>query len=60
MDCKMVGMLPIRGNDSIRRVYSTSATAPSVVTNSGGNHETKVVLWGGHRRENVKQGNAME
>lgn len=47
MDCKMVGMLPISGNDSIRRVYSTSALAPSVVTNGGGNHEIKVVLWGG-------------
>ena len=44
MDCKMVGMLPISGNDSIRRVYSTSALAPSVVTNGGGNHEIKVVL----------------
>ena len=47
MDCKMVGMLPINGNDSIKRVYSTQALSPSVVTNGGGNHEIKVVLWGG-------------
>ena len=47
MDCKMVGMLPMKGNESIRRVYSTEAISPSIVTNGGGNHETKVVLWGG-------------
>lgn len=59
MDCKMVGMLPIRGNDSIRRVYSTSALAPSVVTNGGGNHEIKVVLWGGvlERRHQMEERN---
>ena len=50
MDCKMVGMLPINGNDSIKRVYSTQALSPSVVTNGGGNHEIKVVLWGGYWR----------
>lgn len=47
MHCKMVGMLPIKGNDSVRRVYSTSHISPSVITNGGGNHEIKVVLWGG-------------
>lgn len=45
--CKMVGMLPIKGNESIKRVYSADHLAPSIVTNSGGNHEIKVVLWGG-------------
>ena len=59
MDCKMVGMLPISGNDSIRRVYSTSALAPSVVTNGGGNHEIKVVLRGGGWGEDVERRNAM-
>ena len=56
MDCKMLGMLPISGNDSIRRVYSTKALSPSVVTNGGGNHEIKVALCGGVGEKNSAQG----
>lgn len=38
----VVGMLDIKGNDQIRRVYGTYGTAPCLQTMQGGNREPKI------------------
>lgn len=44
IDLKMVGRIDIKGNDSIRRVYSTDGVAPTLTTMGGGHREPKVVV----------------
>ncbi len=43
-DMKMIGLLDIKGNDSIRRVYSTDGISPTVTTCEGGHREPKVLV----------------
>lgn len=40
--CKMVGMLDIKGRESIRRVYSPNGLSPTLTTCGGGNREVKI------------------
>lgn len=40
--CRMIGLLDIRGQDQIRRVYSTDALAPTLTTSGGGNRQVKI------------------
>ena len=40
---EMVGMLDIKGNDCIRRVYSQEGLCPSLTTMQGGNRQPEVV-----------------
>ena len=40
---EMVGMLDIKGNDCIRRVYSPEGLCPTITTMQGGNTQPKVV-----------------
>lgn len=42
-DCEMVGMLDMKGNDSIRRVYSPTGVAPTLTTMGGGHREPKIL-----------------
>lgn len=42
----VVGMLDIKGNDQIRRVYGTDGTAPCLQTMQGGNREPKILQHG--------------
>lgn len=39
---QMLGMIDIKGNESIRRVYSTKACAPTLTTMGGGHREPKI------------------
>lgn len=41
--CKCVGMLDIKGQESVRRVYSTDALSPTLTTMGGGNREPKIL-----------------
>lgn len=41
-DCEMVGMVDIKGNESIRRVYSPTGVAPTLTTMGGGHREPKI------------------
>ena len=38
-DCRMVGMLDIKGKDQWRRVYSVDGIAPTLVTCQGGGNK---------------------
>lgn len=40
---KMVGMLDMKGNESIRRVYNPSGLCPALTTMQGGHREPKIV-----------------
>lgn len=42
----VVGMLNIKGNEQIRRVYGTDGTAPCLQTMQGGNREPKILQHG--------------
>lgn len=42
----VVGMLDIKGNDQIRRVYGTDGSAPCLQTMQGGNREPKILQRG--------------
>lgn len=42
----VVGMLDIKGNDQIRRVYGTDGSAPCLQTMQGGNREPKILQYG--------------
>ena len=39
----MVGLLPIKGNDQIRRVYGVDGIAPTLNTMQGGNRQPKII-----------------
>lgn len=41
---KLLGLLPIKGREEIRRVYSADGLSPAIVTNGGGNHEPKIAV----------------
>lgn len=41
-NCEMVGMVDLRGNESIRRVYSPTGVAPTLTTMGGGHREPKI------------------
>ena len=41
-DCKIVGMLDIKGKDQWRRVYSANGIAPTLVTCQGGQQHVKI------------------
>jgi len=41
-DCDMLGMVDLRGNESIRRVYSPTGVAPTLTTMGGGHREPKI------------------
>lgn len=43
---RMVGMIDIRGNESIRRVYDPNGLAPTLTTMGGGHREPKIVVAG--------------
>jgi DNA (cytosine-5)-methyltransferase 1 len=43
---KCVGLLDMKGNECIRRVYSTDGIAPTLTTMEGGNREPKVMVVG--------------
>lgn len=44
IDLKMVGKINIKGNNSIRRVYSTDRITPTLTTMEGGHREPKIVV----------------
>ncbi|CAM2952848.1 DNA (cytosine-5-)-methyltransferase [Paenibacillus sediminis] len=48
-DCIMVGMVDLRGNDSIRRVYSPTGVAPTGVA------PTLTTMGGGHREPKIAE-----
>ena len=50
----VIGMLDIKGNDQIKRVYGTDGTAPYLQTMQGGNREPKIVAMRGRNPENPK------
>lgn len=39
----MVGLLPIKGNEQIRRVYGVDGIAPTINTMQGGNRQPKII-----------------
>jgi DNA (cytosine-5)-methyltransferase 1 len=43
-DMKMVGLLEMKGNESIRRVYSADGISPTVTAMGGGHREPKVLI----------------
>jgi len=50
----VVGMLDIKGNEQIRRVYGSDGTEPCLQTMQGGNREPKIVAMRGRNPENPK------
>lgn len=44
LDLKMIGKIDMKGNDSIRRVYSPDGIAPTLTTMGGGHREPKIVV----------------
>lgn len=48
----VIGMLDIKGNEQIRRVYGTDGTAPCLQTMQGGNREPKIVVMCGCNPDN--------
>jgi len=42
--CNQVGMLDIKGNEQIRRVYSEEGLSPTLNTMTGGNRQPKVLM----------------
>ena len=42
--CIQVGVADLKGNDSIKRVYSPKGKAPTLSANTGGNQEPKVAI----------------
>lgn len=40
---KMLGLLDIKGNEQIRRVYGTDGIAPTITTMQGGNRQPKIL-----------------
>src|SRR5699024_9821505 len=55
---RMLGHVDIRGNDSIKRTYSTEGISPTLTTMGGGHREPKIAVLGnvsnnGHNNENV-------
>jgi DNA (cytosine-5)-methyltransferase 1 len=43
-DCEMVGLLDMKGQESIRRVYTPTGVAPTVSTCQGGHREPKIAV----------------
>ena len=43
-EIKQVGMLDIKGNEQIRRVYSCEGISPTLNTMQGGNRQPKIVI----------------
>lgn len=43
-NCKLIGMLDIKGKDQIRRVYSAEGISPTLTTMQGGGQEPKVAI----------------
>ncbi|TPG88146.1 DNA (cytosine-5-)-methyltransferase [Brevibacillus laterosporus] len=43
-DMRQVGLLDMKGNESIRRVYSAEGISPTLTTMGGGHREPKVVI----------------
>lgn len=43
-DLKLLGMLEMKGNDSIRRVYDIEGIAPTLTTMGGGHREPKIAV----------------
>lgn len=43
-DMKMVGMLDMKGNESIRRVYDPTGISPTLTTMGGGHREPKIAV----------------
>ena len=39
----MVGLLPIKGNEQVRRVYDTNGISPTLNTMQGGNRQPKII-----------------
>ncbi len=39
----MVGLLPIKGNEQVRRVYGTNGISPTLNTMQGGNRQPKII-----------------
>ena len=44
LDLKMVGKVDIKGNDSIKRVYSPDGISPTLTTMGGGHREPKIAV----------------
>jgi hypothetical protein len=43
---KMVGLLDIKGNECVRRVYDPSGISPTLTTSQGGNRQPKILVGG--------------
>src|SRR5699024_2939175 len=57
---QMLGHVDIKGNDSIKRTYSTEGISPTLTTMGGGHREPKIAVLGnvsstGHNNENVHE-----
>lgn len=59
--CKMLGMIDMKGNESIRRVYDASGVCPTISTCQGGHREPKIMAVKGDlfTRENPERQNGL-
>jgi DNA (cytosine-5)-methyltransferase 1 len=55
--CEMVGMLDMKGNESIRRVDSAEGIAPTLTTMGGGHREPKIAVIGHLPSDSGQTGN---
>jgi len=44
VDCKLIGLLDIKGKEQIKRVYDPQGISPTLTTMQGGNQEPKIVI----------------
>jgi DNA (cytosine-5)-methyltransferase 1 len=42
VECEMLGLLDMKGNETVRRVYSPTGVAPTLTTMGGGHREPKI------------------
>ena len=49
--CKQVGIADIKGNENIKRVYSTEGKSPTLTTCQGGNQDPKIAISDKHYRK---------
>jgi DNA (cytosine-5)-methyltransferase 1 len=49
--CKQAGILDMKGNDSVRRVYHMHGCSPTLTTCEGGHRQPKILTWGDRVRK---------
>ena len=58
--CIQVGNLDVKGNDSIKRVYSSDGLSPTITSIQGGNQEPKIMVKGSYNPSSFASGKIVD